>query len=267
MTALLERHAVNSGDMNPVIPDPEHDRLEGGDLESSLETETAEDELDGDEGLDNDPSLILLPEDAVLDEELRAIEDDEPADKATSYVNRGTFEEVVLPLFDRLYRHARHRANTVEQAEDLLQNALVKAHEKWDSYEQGTYALAWVKKIMDNIHLNTVSRGAAKREVTSGDIDPDLLEMDGAIRNAPLGRPDLEVIEAISHQEILDLFNMLSDDRREVLERTLLREMSYEDTAEDLGIPIGTVMSRLYRGRRDMQDLILEHLGRKGMDQ
>ena len=134
-----------------------------------------------------------------------------PADKATSYVNRGSFEEVVLPLFDRLYRHARHRAHTVEQAEDLLQNALVKAHEKWESYEQGTYALAWVKKIMDNIYLNTVTRGAAKREVTSGDIDPDLLEMDGASRNAPLGRPDLEVVEAISHQEIVDLFNQLPD--------------------------------------------------------
>lgn len=260
MTALLEVRKLNSGTMNDVNPNPNRELLEDSDLESVLDVD-AEDETESDETL----LAELLPADDVLDEELQSITDDEPADKATSYVNRGSFEDVVLPLFDRLYRHARHRANTVEQAEDLLQNALVKAHEKWDSYEQGTYALAWVKKIMDNIYLNTVTRGAAKREVTSGDIDPDLLEMDGATRNAPLGRPDLEVIEAISHQEIVDLFNQLSDDRREVLERTLLREMSYEETAEDLNIPIGTVMSRLYRGRRDLQELVLTHIGRKGM--
>ena len=157
---------------------------------------------------------------------------------------RGTFEELAMPLFNQLYNFAHWLAQNREEAEDLVQETYVKALRGFGSFEQGTNFRAWMYRILRNTFLT--SRTGIKASMTV-----PLEDEDGPVIAATT---DAQTPEAIlidrNHQEMLQTaLQELPLHQREIMLLCEVEEMSYQEIADTLSVPIGTVMSRLSRAR------------------
>jgi RNA polymerase sigma-70 factor, ECF subfamily len=157
---------------------------------------------------------------------------------------RGTFEELAMPLFSQLYNFAHWLAQNREEAEDLVQETYVKALRGFGSFQQGTNFRAWMYRILRNTFLTSRTGLSAKMTVP-------LDEEDGPVADATT---DAQTPEAIlidrDHQEVLRAaLEELPLHHREMVLLCEVEEMSYQEIADTLSVPIGTVMSRLSRAR------------------
>ena len=158
---------------------------------------------------------------------------------------RGTFEELAMPLFNQLYNFAHWLAQNRDEAEDLVQETYVKALRGFATFQQGTNFRAWMYRILRNTFLT--SRTGHKATMTV----PLSEDEDEAVVNATT---DAQTPEAIlidrNHQDVLQTaLEELPLHFREIVLLCDVEEMSYQEIADLLSIPIGTVMSRLSRGR------------------
>jgi len=164
--------------------------------------------------------------------------------------NRVRFEEEALELSDQVYRVARRLVGSREEAEDLMQEAYARAFRSWHQYQPGTNLRAWLLRILTNLNID---RG--RRTQRSPDLQP-LEEGDYFLYNRlestlPDENPDEErVIERLSQNAVVDALADVPHDFRDVVVLVDIGEFSYADAAQILDIPVGTVMSRLHRGRR-----------------
>jgi RNA polymerase sigma-70 factor (ECF subfamily) len=171
---------------------------------------------------------------------------------------RVRFEEEALGLADQVYRVARRMVGTREEAEELVQDTYARAFRSWKSFTPGTNMRAWLLRILTN--LNT-DRG--RKIQRTPDLQP-LEESDYYLANkvaAADGEQALEqeqVVERLSQGGVVDALAALPHDFRDVVVLVDLGEFSYADAAQILGIPIGTVMSRLHRGRRILKQTLAE---------
>jgi RNA polymerase sigma-70 factor (ECF subfamily) len=171
---------------------------------------------------------------------------------------RVRFEEEALELADQVYRVARRMVGTREEAEELVQDTYARAFRSWKSFTPGTNMRAWLLRILTN--LNT-DRG--RRIQRSPDLQP-LEETDYYLANklaAVEGEQALDqerVVEKLSQGSIVDALAALPHDFRDVVVLVDLGEFSYADAAQILDVPIGTVMSRLHRGRRILKHQLAE---------
>ena len=171
---------------------------------------------------------------------------------------RVRFEEEALELADQVYRVARRMVNTREEAEELVQETYARAFRSWRSYTPGTNMRAWLLRILAN--LNT-DRG--RRIQRTPDLQP-LEEGDYYLANkvaAVGGEQALDqdrVVERLSQNGVVDALSALPHDFRDVVVLVDLGEFSYADAAQILDVPIGTVMSRLHRGRRLLKQQLAE---------
>jgi RNA polymerase sigma-70 factor (ECF subfamily) len=165
------------------------------------------------------------------------------------------FEKHVLPELDVLYRTARSLTRNPADAEDLVQDTLLRAFRAIERFD-GRYPRAWLLTIMRNANINR----ARKKK-------PDLLDDPDAIfeRSTEFAEnvtPEDEVVEPVFDAVVQDAFNRLSDDFRQVVELVDLNGLAYKEAADLLGVPVGTVMSRLHRARKRIRDEISE----RGLD-
>jgi len=157
------------------------------------------------------------------------------------------FEATALVHLDALYRGALRLTGNRAQAEDLVQEALVRAFRGFDRFAAGTNCRAWLFKIMRNAFLNRVR---AEREAP---YDDDFLDAHrpGAEAGFPSGTtPEEEFLQTVVHGEVERALRDLPERFREVVMLVDLEGFTYREVAEALDCPIGTVMSRLFRGRR-----------------
>ncbi len=177
---------------------------------------------------------------------------------ATEARARVRFEEEALEFADQVYRVARRLVGTREEAEELVQETYARAFRSWRSYTPGTNMRAWLLRILTN--LNT-DRG--RRIQRTPDLQP-LEEGDYFLANklaAAEGEQVLEqerVVERLSQNGVVDALAALPHDFRDVVVLVDLGEFSYADAAQILDVPIGTVMSRLHRGRRILKQKLAE---------
>jgi RNA polymerase sigma-70 factor (ECF subfamily) len=166
-------------------------------------------------------------------------------------VSAATFEDLAMPLFDQLYNFARWLTQDTAEAEDLVQETYAKALRGFSSFQLGTNFRAWMYRILRNSFLS--SRTGLKTMVAiDGEADEGLLPAESTTPESILmAQADRETVQ----QALADLPVPF----REILLLCEVEEMSYQEIAETLAIPIGTVMSRLYRARKALRDL----LGRK----
>src|SRR5438034_3262340 len=164
--------------------------------------------------------------------------------------DRVRFEEEALELSDQVYRVARRLVGSREEAEDLMQEAYARAFRSWQQYQPGTNLRAWLLRILTNLNID---RG--RRAQRAPDLQP-LEEGDYFLYNkleaaVPEENPDEErVIERLSQDSVVDALADVPHDFRDVVVLVDTGEFSYDDAAQILDIPVGTVMSRLHRGRR-----------------
>lgn len=161
------------------------------------------------------------------------------------------FARFVEPELDLLLRVARSLTRNPTDAEDLVQDTLVRAYRNIDRFD-GRYPRAWLLTILRNTNIN---RARKKR--------PDLLDDPEATFERSLDfvsdeRPEDEFVDQVFDATIAVALDELSDDFRAVIELVDLHQSSYAEAAEALGIPVGTVMSRLHRARRRMRQRITE---------
>ena len=171
---------------------------------------------------------------------------------------RVRFEEEALELADQVYRVARRMVGTREEAEELVQDTYARAFRSWRSFTPGTNMRAWLLRILTN--LNT-DRG--RKLQRTPDLQP-LQESDYYLANklaAAEGEQALDqerVVERLSQGGVVDALAALPHDFRDVVVLVDLGEFSYADAAQILDVPIGTVMSRLHRGRRILKQTLAE---------
>jgi RNA polymerase sigma-70 factor, ECF subfamily len=177
---------------------------------------------------------------------------------ATEARERVRFEEEALELADQVYRVARRMVGTREEAEELVQDTYARAFRSWKSFTPGTNMRAWLLRILTN--LNT-DRG---RKIQRTPDQQPLEESDYFLANklaAVEGEQALDqerVVERLSQGGVVDALAALPHDFRDVVVLVDLGDFSYADAAQILDVPIGTVMSRLHRGRRILKKTLAE---------
>jgi RNA polymerase sigma-70 factor, ECF subfamily len=181
-----------------------------------------------------------------------------PRQLATDARDRVRFEEEALQLSDQVYQVARRLTGSREEAEDLVQETFARAFRAWRSFEPGTNLRAWLFRILTNLNID---RG--RRIQRSPDMQP-LEENDYFLYNrleesaADQNVDERRVVERLSQNDAVSALADLPHDFRDVVLLVDLADFTYSDAAQILDIPIGTVMSRLHRGRRILKQSLAE---------
>jgi RNA polymerase sigma-70 factor (ECF subfamily) len=166
--------------------------------------------------------------------------------------DRVRFEEEALELSDQVYRVARRLAGSRDEAEDLVQQTYERAFRSWRQYTPGTNLRAWLLRILTNLNIDRGRRQQRAPQMTSIDNEAgDYFLYNKLESQLPDENPDEErVLQRLSQDSIVDALADVPHDFRDVIVLVDIGEFSYADAAQILDIPIGTVMSRLHRGRR-----------------
>ena len=175
---------------------------------------------------------------------------------AEEKVGNANFEELALPLFDSLYNFACWLAQDRSEAEDLVQETYAKALKGFASFEPGTNFRAWIFRILRNTFLTSRTGLKAAHQVS--------LDLEEQENEAPVTKetPESILLERDSQQVLREALEELPVIFREVVLLCEVEEMSYQEIALSLSIPIGTVMSRLARARRALRETLARKLER-----
>jgi RNA polymerase sigma-70 factor, ECF subfamily len=171
---------------------------------------------------------------------------------------RSEFEAQALPLADALYRTAYRMTGGAASAEDLVQEAYLKAYRAYDRFEKGSNFKAWIFTILTNAYINDYRRKSHATAVT------DFAEAEPAAEAEPV---------YVSAEEVDRLGDQLGDEAARAIQKvppefrlpfllSTFEDLTYKEIAAVVGIPIGTVMSRLFRARRILRDELAAFAGR-----
>jgi RNA polymerase sigma-70 factor (ECF subfamily) len=181
-------------------------------------------------------------------------------------IYRSQFEHSVMPLVDALYGTAIRLTRNERDAEDLVQDTLLRAYRFWHKFEQGTNCKAWVFKILSNTFINRYHKEKRANEVQvlspddSGTMEILSAEADTATRD-----PEGALASRMFSEDVQRALEALPADFRLAVLLCDLEEFSYREIADMLEVPIGTVMSRLYRGRRLLQRALHDYAVEQGI--
>jgi RNA polymerase sigma-70 factor, ECF subfamily len=175
--------------------------------------------------------------------------------------DRVRFEEEALALSDQVFRVARHLANSREEAEDLVQETYARAFRSWRSYTPGTNLRAWLLRILTNLNIDRGRRSQRAPQTTP--LEANDYYLYDKLASSDGGASDEDrVVERLSQDDIVSALSAVPHDFRDAIVLVDIGDFSYQDAAQILDIPIGTVMSRLHRGRRilkrELADSVME---------
>jgi RNA polymerase sigma factor (sigma-70 family) len=190
----------------------------------------------------------------------------EVKDKIYSLVNaRGVFEKEFMPHMDAMYNFALKLTADEDDAQDLVQDTCLKAYRFINSFEPGTYAKAWLFRILKNNFINDYrkkSRGPSKVEFEW--VEQSISGEDEAAEPAYFADLQAETVNDMLGDEITAALQSLPVDFRMIIILCDLEEFSYEEMAKILDIPIGTVRSRLHRARTLLKTKLVNYAKTKG---
>lgn len=182
--------------------------------------------------------------------------------------DQATFAEQAMPFMDQLYSHAMRMTRNPADAEDLVQETYLKGYRGFGSFQQGTNLRAWLFRILTNSYINIYRKKQRRPDESDlGDVeDLYMYRRLGGAETSTLGRSaEDELLEHITDSEVKDAIEALPEQYRDTVLLADVEGFAYKEIAEILDIPIGTVMSRLHRGRKRLQDQLYEFGRRRGL--
>ena len=176
---------------------------------------------------------------------------------ATDARDRVRFEEDALALSDQVYRVARHLVSSREEAEDLMQETYARAFRSWRSFAPGTNLRAWLLRILTNLNIDRGRR--IQRQPDSRPLEEGDYFLYNRLEETSDGPTDEErVVQRLSQNDVVEALSEVPHDFRDVIVLVDIGDFTYADAAQILDIPVGTVMSRLHRGRRILKQAMAE---------
>ncbi|MGM0575181.1 MAG: sigma-70 family RNA polymerase sigma factor [Myxococcota bacterium] len=174
--------------------------------------------------------------------------------------SRQAFRREALVHLDALYATAMRYTRSPEEAEDLVQDTVLRAWKKWHQFHEGTNCKAWMFRILTNTFINGYRRRSKEREILEAEKEGRLSERFFS-RDCQRQWADPERAFARRHLSptVLEALDTLRDDFRTVVVLADLQDFSYREIADICDIPIGTVMSRLFRARKALQKRLRQH--------
>ena len=165
------------------------------------------------------------------------------------------FAEQAIPLIDQLFGAALGMTRNRADAEDLVQETFMKAYTKFHQYQQGTNIKAWLYRILTNTYI-THYRKAQRSPKRSGGEEVEDWQLAAAASHDEKGlvSAEAEALDNIPSSELRTALESLSEDQRVVVLLSDVEGFAYKEIADMLDIPIGTVMSRLHRGRKNLRE-------------
>jgi RNA polymerase sigma-70 factor (ECF subfamily) len=176
-----------------------------------------------------------------------------------------SFEEQALPFMDQLYAAALRMTRNPSDAQDLVQETFVKAFAAWHQFQQGTNLKAWLYRILTNTFINSYRKKQREPYQTPID-DLEDWQLGGAESTTARSARSAEA-EAIDHlpdSAVKQALQSIPEDFRMAVYFADVEGFSYQEIADIMKTPIGTVMSRLHRGRRMLRDLLADYAGDRG---
>ena len=185
--------------------------------------------------------------------------------RASNHAN-DEFEELALPHLDSLYSGAMRLTRNERDAEDLVQDSFLRAYRFFDKFERGTNIKAWLFKILTNTFINRYRRRVKERTLVEGS-EREAVHERFISRDATdyAANPEQYFFDRLVSDDILSAIDQLPLDFRLVVILADLQEFSYKEIAEILSCPVGTVMSRLFRGRKLLQKMLKGYAEENGI--
>ena len=177
------------------------------------------------------------------------------------------FEEQALPFIDQLYAAALRMTKNPADAQDLVQETFVKAFAAFGQFTQGTNLKAWLYRILTNAYINTYRK--KQREPYQGTIDElEDWQLGGAESTTATSTrsAEAEAIDRMPASVVKDALQSIPEDFRLAVYLADVEGFAYQEIADIMKTPIGTVMSRLHRGRRMLRDLLADYAKERGID-
>ncbi|QPK83713.1 sigma-70 family RNA polymerase sigma factor [Corynebacterium qintianiae] len=176
------------------------------------------------------------------------------------------FAEEAMPLLDQLYGGALRMTRNPQDAEDLVQETYLKAFKAFDNYKPGTNMKAWLYRIMTNTYINSYRKKQRRPlETSTEDVTDHQLYTTSSHDSAGLESAEVAALKGMPNSRISAAFDELNEDYRMVVYMADVDDMAYKEIAEALDIPLGTVMSRLHRGRKQLRTMLKDVANEQGI--
>lgn len=217
----------------------------------------------------SDSRPLVLP----VSSQQRAVVDERAVQQKGSSVpeetveeRRARFERDALPFLDQLYAAAMRMTRNPADAEDLVQETYVKAFAAFHQFQEGTNLKAWLYRILTNSFINTYRKKQREPQKSSSEnIEDWQLAAAESHTSTGLKSAEMEALDHLPDSDVKDALQALPEDFRLAVYLADVEGFAYKEIAEIMDTPIGTVMSRLHRGRKQLQTLLADYAKDRGL--
>jgi RNA polymerase sigma-70 factor, ECF subfamily len=189
-----------------------------------------------------------------------------PVGEESDAERRERFERDALQYVDQLYSAAMRMARNPSDAEDLVQEAYTKAYSAFHQYNPGTNLKAWLYRILTNTYINLYRKRQREPQRSSTDTVEDWQMAQAAEHSSSgLRSAEAEALDHLPDSDVKDALQAIPEEFRLAVYFVDVEGFAYKEVAEILGIPMGTVMSRLHRGRKQLRELLADYAAERGL--
>ncbi len=175
------------------------------------------------------------------------------------------FERDALPFLDQLYSAALRMTRNPQDAEDLVQDTFAKAFSAFHQFKPGTNLKAWLYRILTNTYINSYRKAQRQPKQVSDEVEDWQIAAAEAHTSSGMKSAEMEALERLPDSDVKEALQELSDDFRFTVYLADVEGFPYREIADIMDVPVGTVMSRLHRGRRQLRDLLADYARDRGV--